>query len=611
MFPATGALRRADDDEDGMTFLTTIRTRAALMALAIAGPALLGTQALARAQADQSAATAPAYEPAQSLEGNYLAAIIAGASRDTAAAAIYFREALRADPRNAELLERAFVVFLADGSMSDAFRAAERIVQREPDNGLAHLALGVRSLKSRQYALARQHLQKGGRGRAADITATLLAAWSWTGSGNAKRALETADRLAGESSFNVFRDYHAGLIADVSGNKAEAARRLKGAYDSEKTTLRVVDMYGRFEAARGNRDKAREVYAAFDKLAPRQPIVRDALARLDKGQPLPPYVTNAQEGAAEVLYGLGAAGGRQDDGVAAMIYLRMALHLDPNHVMALVMLGDILERAKQVERAIALYEQIPADSPVRASADLQIGLAYDQLERTEEAIAHLKELIAKRPDDIEAKTSLGNVLRNRKRFAEAAELYTQAIDAVGTPDSSNWTLFYFRGISLERSKQWPRAEADFKKALELLPEGLGRERALVLNYLGYSWADQNINVDEAFKMLRQAVELQPRDGYIVDSLGWAYYRLGRYEDAVRELERAVELRPADATINDHLGDAYWKVGRRLEARFQWTHARDLEPEPEDLVKIIKKLADGLPEDAKPAAAGNPAGNNGG
>jgi Flp pilus assembly protein TadD len=102
-------------------------------------------------------------------------------------------------------------------------------------------------------------------------------------------------------------------------------------------------------------------------------------------------------------------------------------------------------------------------------------------------------------------------------------------------------------------------------------------------------------------MIRKAVEQRPDDGYIVDSLGWAYYRLGKFDDAVKHLERAIEIRPEDPTINDHLGDAYWRVGRKLEATFQWAHARDLKPEPDELAKIEKKLKEGLTDEPTPAA----------
>lgn len=539
-------------------------------------------------------------EPAESLEGNFLAAIIAGASRDTGAAALFYREALKADPRNAELIERAFVAFVADGAMNEAFRQAERLVQREPNHGMANLVLGVRAMRAKQYATARQFFNKGQRGRAADITATLLSAWTHAGTGEGGRAAEALDRLRRDTAFASLRDYHAGLIADVTGNSNEALRRMRAAYESERTTLRIADALGRLEAKRGNTDLARAIYQDFEKLAPRQPIIQDALATLDAGRPLAPFVTNAQQGAAEVLYSLGTIALRQDDPLVAMIYLRLALHLDPRHTVALVTLGDVLERNKQIDRALALYEQVPEDSPLRASTEIQIGLSLEQAGRGEEAEAWLRRIKDKRPGDIDAVTALGNIFHSRKEFAKAAEAFTRAIELAGTPDRSRWSLFYYRGIAHERTKQWPKAEADFKRALELIPEGLSRERALVLNYLGYSWVDQHMNLEEAFQMLRKAVELQPRDGYIIDSLGWAYYRLGRYEDAVRELERAIELRPADPVINDHLGDAYWRVGRRLEAKFQWAHARDLNPEPDELPKILRKLEVGLP-DATPEA----------
>jgi Flp pilus assembly protein TadD len=170
------------------------------------------------------------------------------------------------------------------------------------------------------------------------------------------------------------------------------------------------------------------------------------------------------------------------------------------------------------------------------------------------------------------------------------------VDTLTKTEKANWVIFYFRGICFERSKQWAKAEADLKKALELYPD-----QAHVLNYLGYSWIDQGINLDDGMRMIKRAVEQRADDGYIVDSLGWAYYRLGNNEEAVKQLERAVELKPEDPTINDHLGDAYWKVGRVLEARFQWSHARDLKPEPEDLVKIEAKLKSGLPDDTSSAA----------
>ena len=125
---------------------------------------------------------------------------------------------------------------------------------------------------------------------------------------------------------------------------------------------------------------------------------------------------------------------------------------------------------------------------------------------------------------------------------------------------------------------------------------------MVLNYLGYSWIDQNRNLKQGLALIEKAVKQKPDDGYIVDSLGWAHYRMGNYKEAVKHLERAVELRPEDPVLNDHLGDAYWRVRREREARFQWDQALTLKPEPEDADKIKKKLQKGL---AVPAQAKRP------
>jgi Flp pilus assembly protein TadD len=239
------------------------------------------------------------------------------------------------------------------------------------------------------------------------------------------------------------------------------------------------------------------------------------------------------------------------------------------------------------------------------NAQIQMAVDLDTLERTDEAKKLLGQVIGEHPKDTEAIIELGNIQRARKDFADCGETYSKAIDNVPNPEKSNWVMFYFRGICYERSHQWPAAEADMKKALGLYPD-----QPLVLNYLGYSWVDQGSHLEEGMDMIRRAVEQRPDDGYIVDSLGWAYYRTGNYDEAVKNLERAVELKPEDPTINDHLGDAYWRVGRTLEAHFQWSHAKDLNPDPEELPKIEAKLKDGLRADtsssASAAAADKPA-----
>ena len=298
-----------------------------------------------------------------------------------------------------------------------------------------------------------------------------------------------------------------------------------------------------------------------------------------------------------MLYGLGSAGSRQGDELPALVYLRLSLYLRPSSDLTAVTLGSLFEQLKQADQVIAAYQLVPASSPLKKSADIQIALELNSMGKSDEAMKRLRQIVAAQPHDVEALSALAELQRSAKKYVDAAATYDEAIAAIGIPQRENWTLFYFRGICYERSKQWPKAEADFKKALELYPD-----QPLVLNYLGYSWVDQGLNLDEAFKMLRRAVELRPDDGYIIDSLGWAHFKLGQYAEATETLEKAISLKPADPVLNDHLGDAYWRVNRRIEARFQWNHARDMGPDPEDLPEILKKIQTGLPEVTTNSAA---------
>ncbi len=529
-----------------------------------------------------------------SVAGSYLSARLAGAEKDTDAAVIYLRALLKADPRNDELVERAFFAMLVAGEVEDAMPLAERLVKVDRSHRIARLALAVRAIKRGQYQTARTNLSLSVRGPIGDLTATLLAAWSMLGSGTPKSGIELIDRLQGPDWYVAFKDINAGLILDAAGIKKEAGKRLERAAKLDPATLRAVDAYARWQSRNVDKDAALATYAAFNKLLPNHPLVVAATADLEAGRTLAPLIRTPQEGAAEVLYGLGAALGRQGGEDLALVYLQLSLWLEPDHPLASLTLADLYEQMKQPEKAIAVYEKVPANSPLKRNAEVQMAINLDNVGKFDEARKHLVALVTADPKDTDALVALGGLYRGHKMFAECATTYGQVISQIKDPGRNNWTLYYFRGICNERNKDWTAAEADLKMALKLFPD-----QPHVLNYLGYSWVDRGENLEPALDMIRKAVSLRPDDGYIVDSLGWAYYRLGRYPDAVSELERAIELKPQDPVINDHLGDAYWKVGRKLEATFQWAHARDLKPEPEDLEKIQKKLQSGLGDDPEP------------
>ena len=560
--------------------------RAALIVLATAltFPATLSAQALTQ---QELARISPA--------GNYLAARHAGTERDAMAASAYYRAALRADSKNPVLLERAFLSVLVDGEVDEAVKLAERIVQFDKTHRVARLVLGVRALKQKQYQVARQHIAQSVRGPIADLTATLITAWTMQGTNEIKTAIDNIDRLTGPEWYSIFKDLHAGLIYDLSGNRKEAGKRLEKVYKLDANALRAVEAYGRWASRNLGKDEALKVYETFDKVLPQHPLITEAIDEIKDGDKLSPLIDSPQAGGAEVLFGLGTSLGRQGGEDLALAYLQLAIYLTPQHPLALMSLADLYESMKKPALALKVYQRVPADSPLRRNADIQQATNLDALDRTDEAKKILEKLVSERPTDLEAIMALGNILRVRKEFADCADAYSKGVNSGKSAQKQNWLIFYFRGICYERSKQWAQAEADFKHALELSPD-----QPHVLNYLGYSWIDQGINLDDGMRMIRRAVEQRPDDGYIVDSLGWAYFRIHNFEEAVKQLERAVELKPEDPTINDHLGDAYWKIGRTMEATFQWAHARDLKPEPDDLKKIVEKIRTGLIDDAVPA-----------
>jgi tetratricopeptide (TPR) repeat protein len=571
-------------------------TIAAFAVTALAMPCSLSAQT--PDHPDSNSAQFPSKSDLKSLtvSGSWLAARHANVERDSNSAAAFYRSALRTDPKNNELLDRAFISSLADGDIDEAVKLAERILTVDKSNRVARLVIGVRDLKAKKYASAQLNINQSIRGPITDLVATLLSGWA--SYGDAKTAVANIDKLTGPEMYSIFKDLHSGMILELAGKEKEAGVRLERAYKANDSMVRIADDYARWLSRNKDDAAASAIYEAFDKKLPRHPLVLEGLRETKAGKKLPPLVDSPQAGAAEALYGIGASLTRQGGEDLALVYLQLALYLAPNHPLALLSLADLFESVKKPAMAVKIYERMPANSPLKRNAQIQLATNLDAADRSDEAIKILKGVTAEDSKDIEAIMALGNIERGRKKFADCVQTYSQGIDVLpAASEKTNWVYYYYRGICEERSKLWSKAEADMRKALDLQPE-----QPHVLNYLGYSWIDQGINLDEGMKMIKRAVDQRPDDGYIVDSLGWAYFRIGNYEDAVKNLERAIDLKPEDPTINDHLGDAYWRIGRTLEARFQWAHARDLKPEPEELPKIEAKIENGLPDDVPSSAA---------
>ncbi|WP_291299273.1 tetratricopeptide repeat protein [Elioraea sp.] len=582
--------QRRNDDQAGRE-----ATRRGLRRFAILPLALLAACASGVAQApatDPPTVRVGQFRPT-GMFGAYLAGRLAASEMDTAVAADQFSRALAADPNNPELLQRAFLATLADGR--DATPLARRVLQRDPQALIANLDVAVADANAGRFDRVETRLRTLSREGAGQLLQPLLLAWAQLGRNQGDAALATLRPLTEGVRFRGTFALHAGLIADLAGRPAEADRYFRLALsEGGGQSLRLAEIVAGFEARQGRQEAAgrllAELSATSDDVAMVEARIKGDLARRS--------VRDARDGMAEALLGLAGALRQQEASEFAMLLLRLALALRPDFGPATVLLADLLENDRRFEAAQVVLGAVSGGSPYAPMAQLRAAVLLDRLDRTDAALAALESLAAADPARPEPLARMGDILRTRSRFPEAARAYDRAVARLGPPERRQWTLYYARGIANERAKDWPRAERDFLTALDLSPD-----QPYVLNYLGYSWVEQGRELSRARAMIERAVELRPHDGHIVDSLGWVLFRIGDYRGAVRWLERAVELEPRDSVINDHLGDAYWAVGRQAEARFQWRRALNLGPEPIEIGRIEVKLRDGLPIPPASVAAG--------
>jgi tetratricopeptide (TPR) repeat protein len=531
--------------------------------------------------------------------GDYLAGRHAQHVRDYPAAAAWFEDALKADPQSPELITRTFLMELSVGHFDRAQPLAESELKLDSTDAMADLVLLIDRVKAgdKAGAIARaEALPADGVHR---FVRPLALAWTRMAVGDvagAEAALKEFDKFNG---FAPLKDFQLGLIDDLAGRADQAEDNFKKTLDaSGQLNWRLTDAMANFYERHGRDDEAQALYQRFITDNAGSELAESVLAGRPSTPPLP-AINSAEEGLAEALFDLASVVNQPETLDLALLYGRCALQLRPDMELAQLLVGDVLSAQNKPDESIAILAQIPRSSPYSWSARLRVAANLEMLDRTDEAIARLKEMAAEAPDRAGADMQLGDLLRGKKRFTEAVGAYDEAIrrfQASGMPE--RWSLYYSRGIALERSGQWKRAEADLLHALELKPE-----QPLVLNYLGYSWIDRGENLERGLKMIEKAVELRPEDGYIVDSLGWAHYRLGDYASAVQYLEKAIELVPEDPTINDHLGDAYWQSERALEARYQWRRALQFGPQDEEIKPIQAKLDGGAVPTAGTAARG--------
>lgn len=540
----------------------------------------------------------PSFAQQGEIAGAYLAVREASVSNDFRRAADYAERALAADPGNGFLQETALIAYVGQGDLPKAAALAAQMDTGPEGSQVAALVLLADASQRGDYAGLLAQIGQGTN--TGPLLDGLVLAWAQLGAGDMSQALEGFDALTETQGLAAFGLYHKALALALVGDFEGADTIFSGANGTQlRATRRSVEAHLQVLS---QLERNEDAVAMIDELfgPDPDPGIAALRARLAAGEALPfTLVSSARDGLAEVFFTIAGALNTDTPDSYALAYARFAEYTRPDHVDAVLLTASLLEQLGQYDLATEAYARIPRDNEAFYAAELGRAGALYSSGRKDAALEVLEALARDFPDLPGIWIALGDMQRRESRFVEAAQSYDRAIALYGEPEPDKWFAYYARGIANERARNWPKAEADFRTALQLSPE-----QPQVLNYLGYSYVDKNENLSEALDMIQRASAAMPEDGAIADSLGWALYRLGRYAEAVGHMEHAIERMPVDPLVNDHLGDVYWAVGRTREAEFQWRRALSFVPETEaEAARIRRKLEVGL--DAVLAEEGAP------
>ncbi|UWR07480.1 tetratricopeptide repeat protein [Ruegeria sp. B32] len=537
-----------------------------------------------------TAAVVPVH--ADSGAGSYLAGRQAIYESDYKAAEEYYSKALIFDPGNTKLKESVLLARVALGDVERALPIAEDMEANGQPNQAARMVVSAKLVSDGKFdeLLARDPENQG----VGPLVDGLMTAWAHLGKGEMTKAMAQFDEVAQQDGLREFALYHKALALASVGD-FEGAEAIFAADDSivarfsRRAALARVEVLSQLNRNDEALQFLENVFAAGS-----DPSIESYVDTLSAGGTLPfTHVGSATDGVAEVFFSVGAALNTEAAHDYVLLYARIATYLRPDHIDAILLSAELLEQLSQYDLAAEAYRKVPTDSSDFHAAELGRAEILAQSGKPDAAIEVLENLAARQPNLPSIHVALADLQRRQENYAAAVTSYDRAIELTETGSGGNWFLHYARGICHERLKAWDKAEADFRRALELNPD-----QPQVLNYLGYSLVERQEKLEEALDMIERAVAIQPDSGYIVDSLGWVLFRLGRYDEAVEHMERAVELMAVDPVVNDHLGDVYWAVGRTREADFQWRRALSfIDPEDTDGEadpdRIRRKLEVGL------------------
>ena len=549
--------------------------------------------------------------------GDYLSARMAAFEHRFDQAAAWLSAVDEAVPESPQLLRNLLLFQIGSGDLEGAIDAARRLNAFAPgtdETVINTLAVGDFAKGDFNSALERyldSELELG------PAFLTILKGWTHFSDGDAEAAYEVLEAHDPNDQLLPFVKFHQALIQALHGEYARADETVLSIPDlPNPEKFMPATLIGELLVLRVHLLAAQDLHEEAELISGLTPggvpeLTSARLSflneRLREGETFGfHYSDGAGDGISRFISEIGRSFARNGNYDAALVWARFAQFLNPNDTALSLEVADIFQNLESWEMARAVQESVPEDDPLFGLAEIGRAESLYRLDRTEDALEAFEKLIASPGVDAEVHLALGNIHSRESNYEQALVSFDAAIELIeegpdpqspgsaGRPRStSDWLAYYYRAIALERLGRWRESKVDFHRALVD-----SEHNPYVLNYLGYTLADKNEELDEARQLISEAVEQMPDNGAFVDSLGWVLYRLGEYDEAVTQMERAIRLEPQDPVVMDHLGDVYWMVDRKREAVYQWQRAlayTDDNNEYVDEARIMRKLEVGLDE----------------
>lgn len=513
--------------------------------------------------------------------GSYLSGKFSASQGDVKTALKQIGETMAYQQADPQLLRQAYRLSVLAGDLEQAGTYSEKLPAAEEDRLLSPKMLqAVVAIKKNDFVKAEKLLLDLSPDGANTLFMPILQGWVAVGNNKPLDIKSLEASLMASGQFKPLLHYQIALLLDAAGKLQESKAHYDAVFEQKQLSYRIAQVLVNFYQRQNDVEKVKTILQRYEEQ------FHHPLGAVTQK----PIVVSPREGAAEIFYGISSLLFSLQAYAEAQIPLQIALDLRADFDAVHFLQANLLERQERYDEAVLVYQKLKNHPAFGLQAQIRMAYCYQDSERNTEALELLEQTTKQFPSEVEPLLTRADILRVTQKYAQAIEVYTQALAMKKKALAEQWPVYYSRGICYERSNQWEKAEADFMEALRLEPD-----QPDVLNYLGYSWLIQNKNLNQAKEMIEKAMAARPNDAQIIDSMGWALYHLGEYEEALEYIEQAIELAPRDATVNEHLGDIYWRLGYKLQAKYQWERAIFFEPEEAGQEESIrKKIAEGLP-----------------